>query len=392
MKSYIHATIASTFAWAGNIYDLTILTYVYSYFSTHYGLNYLTFSLLFSLGLIGRAVGGSVFGNLADRVGRKPVLMIGTGGYATLQIALALSPNAFSLFVFRLFQGVFMEAQWTAGTVIAYENAPVSLRGIVTGIVQSGYGIGYSLTGFSYILLYNDPRLFLLTGAIPLILLPYIKGVKESKIKNSFYIKPTVKDYIPLLFKATLGMSGMFLAYFAVFGNYETIALEYLHMSNQALGLIMLIANIGLAFSFIMFGRLADFLDKRKLIYIGVIGMLIFLAFAIPSIIVSTLTSEIGVIGFAFSTGFWPLMPLLLAEAVPMEVRGLLSGLSYNIGGFVGGIGSIVLGFIEIIFGIRGLMFGIDGFGIAALALVLISVITWPKGGRATQVMISSSS
>jgi len=382
MKSYIHSTIASTFAWAGNIYDLTILTYVYSFFAKTYRLDYFSFSILFALGLIGRAVGGSLLGNLADRIGRRPVLVIGTGGYALFQVALALSPNALSLFVFRLLQGVFMGAQWTAGTVIAYENAPISLRGIVTGIVQSGYGIGYALTGLSYILLSDDPRLFLLTGSVPLILLPYMKIIKESKITDSFFVTPRVKDYLPLLLKATLGMSGMFIAYFAVFGNYETIALQYLHMNDNTLGLVMLVSNIGLAFSFILFGRLSDLIDKRKLIYIGVAGLMISLVFAIPSIFNSFTISEIGVMGYAFSTGFWPLMPLLLAEAVPAEVRGLLSGLSYNIGGLVGGIGNIILGLITVIYGIRGLMYGIDGFGIAALALVLVSVITWPRSGK----------
>jgi SHS family lactate transporter-like MFS transporter len=76
--------------------------------------------------------------------------------------------------VFRLLEGIFMGAQWTAGTVLAYEKAPVSLKGIITGIVQSGYGIGYAMTGVAYILLNNDPRLFLITGSIPLILIPYI--------------------------------------------------------------------------------------------------------------------------------------------------------------------------------------------------------------------------
>jgi len=50
MRDYIHATIASTFAWAGNIYDLLLLTYVYSYFEKVYSLSILDFSILFALG------------------------------------------------------------------------------------------------------------------------------------------------------------------------------------------------------------------------------------------------------------------------------------------------------------------------------------------------------
>ncbi|MBB5254661.1 MFS transporter [Sulfurisphaera ohwakuensis] len=383
MKNYIHATIVSTLAWAGNIYDLLLLTFVYSFFEKVYGLNYFDFSILFALGLIGRAIGGTYFGRLADKIGRKPILAIGTAGYSVFQIILAFSPNSLILFVARFLQGIFMGAQWTAGTVLAYENAPANLRGIVTGIVQAGYGIGYALTGLTYIILENEPRLFLITGALPLILLPYIKIINETKF-SSFTFKPRYNDYLSLLIKATAGMSGMFLAYFSVFGNYTLVAEKYLNMNSITLGLLITLSNLGLAASFILFGRLADKVDKRKLIYIGVSGLLVSLPLAVPIFIKSIIISEIGILIYAFSTGFWPLMPLLLAEAVPTEVRGMLSGLSYNIGGFVGGIGNIILGIIEIELGLRALIDTINFFGFFALALVLVSVITWPKSKSPT--------
>ncbi|MFP3202719.1 MAG: hypothetical protein RXR43_10900 [Sulfolobus sp.] len=47
-----------------------------------YSLNYLGISALFALGLIGRVVGGMIFGRYADLIGRKPIMIIGTGGYA----------------------------------------------------------------------------------------------------------------------------------------------------------------------------------------------------------------------------------------------------------------------------------------------------------------------
>ena len=59
MRDYIHATIASTFAWAGNIYDL--LTYVYSYFEKVYSPSILDFSILFALGRILSHVNRNLF-------------------------------------------------------------------------------------------------------------------------------------------------------------------------------------------------------------------------------------------------------------------------------------------------------------------------------------------
>ncbi|MBW9140730.1 MAG: MFS transporter, partial [Candidatus Aramenus sp.] len=78
---------------------------------------------------------------------------------------------------------------------------------------------------------------------------------------------------------------------------------------------------------------------------------------------------------------------LLIAEAVPLEVRGTLSGFAYNFGGFVGGIASIVLGFIGSAFGMGTLAKAIDGAGLLAIAVVLVSVITWPKSGSTANVV-----
>jgi len=394
MKSYIHSTISSSLAWAGNIYDLLLITYVYGILENMFNLNYFEISILFALGLIGRVLGGMVFGKYADTIGRKPVLMIGTGGYALFQGLMAFSPNVILLFIFRLIEGIFMGAEWTAGTVIAYEQAPRSLKGFVTGIVQAGYGIGYSLTGVTYLIfissIVNNWRIFLLTGALPLLLLPYIQlKVEDTKEQGSSKIAIRYKEYMGVLLKATLGMSGMFTAYFAVFGNYTEVA-EVDHLPSYVLGILMTIANIVLAFSFILFGRLADRYDKKKLIYIGLIGLMIGLPFAVPllSTMINVVGMSAGVIIFAFFTGFWPLMPLLLADAVPAEVRGFLSGFAYNAGGFVGGIADIIIGLLTLIYGINNISRWVDGFGFASILLVLVSVITWPRSGAKAKVIM----
>ena len=312
-------------------------------------------------------------------------MIIGTGGYALFQGLMAFSPNALLLFVFRGLEGLFMGAAWTAGMVLAYEKAPVSARGFVTGIYQAGYGIGYALTAVTYFIflsnLASDWRLFLLTGAFPLILLPYIQLKVGESIKKTEVEKPRYKDYLDVLIKATLAMSGMFIAYFSVFGNYTTIALYYAKIPPYFLATLMLVANMILAGSFVLFGKLADKINKRKLIYAGVIGLLASIPFSVPifSFLINPYIMFIGTVGFAFSTGFWPVMPLLLADSVPINVRGFLSGFAYNMGGLMGGIANIILGVISSLYGISALAKSIDGFVIFSLILVFVSVITWPK-------------
>ncbi|AWR97459.1 MFS transporter [Acidianus sulfidivorans JP7] len=396
MKEYVHATISSSLSWGGNIYDLLLITYIFPELEKAYSLNFFEVSIIFSLGLLGRVLGGIIFGKFADTIGRKPVLMIGTAGYSIFQALMAFSPLAILVYMFRLIEGLFMGAQWTAGTVIAYEKAPNSMKGLVTGIVQAGYGVGYALTGVAYLAFVSSIesswRLFLITGSLPLLLLPYIQlKIKNNEITSDSLSKIKIRyhDYLGILIKSTLGMSGMFIAYFALFGNYPSIASDY-NVPNYLLGVILTVANILLAFSFILFGRLADSVNRKKLIIAGTIGLLISLPLAAPLLsFMRTLAILIsGVMIFAFFTGFWPVMPLLLAEAVPTEVRGFLSGLSYNLGGFFGGISNIIIGYLTSIYGIASLPKWVDIFGFSAVILVLVSIITWPTSGSKARILV----
>ncbi|MDT7876583.1 MAG: MFS transporter [Sulfolobaceae archaeon] len=351
MQRWVHATIASVFAWAGNIYDLLIITYVYSDLAKCLGVTTFIGTLLFSFGLVFRVIGGYIFGRIADIRGRKLVLNIGTAGYSLSQLGLALSPNVFSLLLFRALQGLFMGAQWTAGTVIAYENAPPSMRGLVNGVVQAGYGIGYALTGVAYIFLYNNWRLFLVTGAIPLVLLPYIIAKVSDVIKfSNSRAKVRIKDYLGVLIRSTIVIAGMFFSYYSIFAVYPDF-LVALGVSKAFVGFLMTVSNLALAISFVVFGKVSDKIEKRKLIIYGVLGEMVGLPFMLAIIHSSGLVT-LGLMIYTVSTGFWPLAPLLIIESVPMEIRGSLTGLTYNLGSIVGGVGSAVMGLLVNVYGV----------------------------------------
>jgi len=393
MKFYIHSTISSTFAWAGNIYDLVLITYIYPEIEKAYNIGLLYVSLLFSLGLIGRFFGGTYFGNLSDKMGRKPVLIISTGGYAIFSGIMAFSPDVIILFVARLVQGIFMGGEWASGTVLAYEFSPKNITGTIVGIVQSGYGIGYALTGLTYIIFLStitiNWRLFLFTGFIPVIIMPYafLKIPKEDIIKNND--KVSFKNYIKDLIKITIIMAGMFGAYFSIFSYYPTIAPLY-GIKKSYIGLLMIISNIVLAISFILFGKLSHKIDKKFLIIIATI-ILMFSAFLSMPFITKIFDFSIaGILLYSFGAGDWTLIPLLLIEKVPERVRGSLSGTSYNLGALIGGFISLLVGFSETFFGysIKLLMF-IDIITFISLIIVLLTIISWNSNKNVNELKVN---
>ncbi|BFI74296.1 MFS transporter [Sulfurisphaera ohwakuensis] len=391
MEKWVHATIASTFAWAGNIYDLLIITYVYEELYKCFDASTVIGTLLFSLGLIFRVIGGYVFGKFADIYGRKVVLNLGTAGYSLSQVLLALSPNVFILLLARSLQGLFMGAQWTAGTVIAYENAPVSMRGIINGIVQAGYGLGYALTGLVYIFFSTNWRMFLLTGAIPIFLVPYILAkVNDVKTfrKENIKAQANISGYLSVIIRSTIVISGMFFSYYSIFAVYPEF-LESIQISKDYVGFLMFLSNVLLAVSFIAFGRASDKFSKRKLIMYGVIGEMIGLPFML-AVIEQPSFITFGLLLYTIATGFWPLAPLLIVESVPIEVRGMLTGLTYNLGSIIGGIGSIIMGALVNSFGIVSAgKWGLI-MGYASLTIVFLTLATWKSSNVLSRVQRSN--
>ncbi|BBG22913.1 MFS transporter [Sulfuracidifex tepidarius] len=387
MRSYVHAVLSSSLGWAGNIYDLVIITYAYTFLHSHLDIPYAYLTVLFALGLAGRAIGAFYFGKLADIKGRKTVAMIGTAGYSLSQLAFSFTFFLPAMLLLRAIEGIFMGAQWTSGTVLAVESAPPKKLQLVNSVVQAGYAMGYAMTGVVYALVgqissFQQYEMFMITGAIPLMIVPYIALMVQERFvpTNNMFMKVNVKDYYGYLIKASLAMSGMFIAYMAVFSIYPDYA-SLNGFSSFELGTVMAIANGIQAFSYVLFARLTSFASTSRLIYFGLIGIIIaaFLSMPLlPSIKAIPVMSS-GIILYAFSIGFWPLISSLVVSSVPPEVRAFITGTSYNLGAVWGGVVSALLGVFIQAFGMSTLPFFIDGLEGIAVSVVFISIFTWPK-------------
>jgi MFS family permease len=104
----------------------------------------------FALGFLIRPLGGFLGGYFADRIGRRPVLIVAliVMGLATAAIGLlptyesvgALAPIL--LTVCRLIQGLAYGAEWGGAVLLAYEHAPWKRKGLYTAIPQAGVPFG----------------------------------------------------------------------------------------------------------------------------------------------------------------------------------------------------------------------------------------------------------
>ena len=89
-----------------------------------------------------RLIVGPVWGTLSDRVGRKPVLIIGVLGYAITMIWFGLATELWMLFAARILSGVLSSA--TSPTTMAYigDSTSEEERGRGMGILGAAMGLG----------------------------------------------------------------------------------------------------------------------------------------------------------------------------------------------------------------------------------------------------------
>ena len=76
-----------------------------------------------------RPVGAILFGMLADRYGRRPVLMVNILSFSVIELACAFAPSLNALLVLRALFGLAMGGEWGVGAALAFETLPKEGRG-----------------------------------------------------------------------------------------------------------------------------------------------------------------------------------------------------------------------------------------------------------------------
>ncbi len=131
--------------------------------------------ILTSVLLIGWAIGGILFGKVADRIGRKKTLLLTMLIYSLGTAACAFAPNIWVLLAFRIVASLGIGGEWAAGAAMVAEVVPEKRRVEAGALLYTSAPMGlflatfitYQITGVYF----NDPavswRYVFLCGLIP---------------------------------------------------------------------------------------------------------------------------------------------------------------------------------------------------------------------------------
>lgn len=140
---------------------------------------------IFSAGILGLLPGAFVGGRLADRYGRKTVLIGSVALFGLFSIATALAWDFSTLVIARLMTGVGLGAALPNLIALTSEAAGPRLRGLAVSLMYCGVPLGAALAATVGIASVALPwqTIFWLGGVVPLILVPLLaKTLPESRL------------------------------------------------------------------------------------------------------------------------------------------------------------------------------------------------------------------
>ena len=341
--------VASYLGWTLDAFDFFLLVFVLTDVAKEFGVGRESVALAITLTLALRPLGAFVFGRLADRYGRRPILMFDVGLYSVLGFATAFAPNLTVFLILRALFGVAMGGEWGIGASLTMETVKAESRGLVSGILQSGYPTGYLLASVVYAQLYEviGWRGMFMLSLVPAVLVLYIRrhvpespGWTPERARSSTVLR-TLREHWKLALYAVLLMTAFNFFSHGTQDLYPTFLRVQHGFDAHTAGSIAIIYNIGAILGGWTFGIWSQRLGRRRSIIIAAL-------LAIPvtylwafSTTFTMLASGAFLLQF-FVQGAWGVIPVHLNELSPPDVRATFPGTVYQLGNFIASSNALI--------------------------------------------------
>ncbi|MDA3915316.1 MFS transporter [Oleiagrimonas sp.] len=351
-----HTVLASFLGWTLDAFDFFLLVFVLDNVAKEFGTTTTAVSFGILLTLAARPLGALIFGRLADRFGRRPVLMVDVALFSVLELSCAFAPSLTVLLVLRFLFGIAMGGEWGIGAALAMESIPVRARGAVSGLLQSGYPFGYFLGALAYWLVTDvlgfSWRGMFVVGALPALLVLYLRlKVPESPAWTS----GAAERHKQNVFEAMRGHWGLFVFMMVLMGAfnmfshgsqdmYPTFLKAQLHMGPGTVTVLTMLLNVGAIVGGLAFGAWSEHIGRRRaiiaaaLLAIPVVPLWMYGNRLAPWLGWSAPIGSLVLLGAGafliqvMVQGAWGIVPSHLNELAPAPVRGTLPGFAYQLG------------------------------------------------------------
>ncbi|MDB4950732.1 MAG: major facilitator superfamily 1 [Gemmatimonadetes bacterium] len=371
------AVLAGFLGWTLDAFDFFIVVMTLTAIAKEFGRPDRDLALSITVTLAFRPVGAFIFGLMADRYGRRLPLMIDLVFFSIVEVASGLVHSYGAFLVLRALFGIGMGGEWGVGASLAMEKAPRGKRGMLSGLLQEGYAMGYLLAALCYFFVFPRwgwrPMFFI--GGLPALLALFVRfRVKESEVwertrhKTWGGLGRGIVGNWKLFLYLVLLMAGMNFASHGTQDMYPTFLQRDWHFNPQQRALLTALSMVGAICGGILVGHLSDRYGRRRAIAGALFGGILMIplwAFA-PSVALLA----VGAFAMQFMVqGAWGVIPAHITELSPDSVRGFLPGFAYQCGVLIAG----AVAYVEAVFAQR--MTYAQSMGMVALTVFSFAAV-----------------
>jgi SHS family lactate transporter-like MFS transporter len=339
------ALTASFLGWTLDAFDFFLVSLCLTAIAKDFGKSDAAVTFSIALTLAFRPFGAFLFGLMADRYGRRLPLMIDLIFYSVVEVGTGFAPNFSTFLVLRALFGIGMGGEWGVGASLAMEKVPPKWRGVLSGLLQQGYSLGYLLAALVYLVVFPRwgwrPLFFL--GGLPALLALFVRfRVTESEVweqtarKSWSHLGSTVLANWRLFLYLVLLMTGMNLASHGTQDMYPTFLQRFWHFGAAQRSLITAISMVGAIAGGVTLGLSSDRFGRKRIVAFSLL----------MAIFVTPLWAYAPRVGWLVAGAFliqlcvqgaWGVIPAHLSELSPNAIRGFLPGFAYQCGASLAG-------------------------------------------------------
>ena len=341
-------------------------------------------------GFAARPLGGLVAGYIADKIGRRPVLITSLLAMGICTILMGCLPTyeqvglaaAYLLVTLRILQGVAFGGEWGSAILMAFEHAPVRMRGIYTAIPQVGVPLGNLLANAAFLAsvflpgswAWRAPFLFSATLVVAGLYIrlrvtespDFVTVAQQGKIKSN-PLGSALRSHGPNIlrvFGLRLAETGGYAVAIVFVPSYLRIA----HLaSRREVVTGLLIGAAAATVSNFAWGRLTDLVGRRP---VYLVGSCLMMLFAVPLFLLVN-TGRLSAIVLAFVMVFALCETCLAAvqgswfsELFDTTVRASSVSIAYQLSAVVAGFTAFIAVWLFNVFGWPGAAALYFGFGL----------------------------
>ena len=345
-EPWVGAFVAGISGWTLDAFDFFLVVLSLTAIGKDFGQSVPHMALTAWATLALRPVGAFLFGGISDRYGRRIPMVFLLCFFAVVELATGFAPNFATFLVLRGLFGIVMGGQWGVGVSLAMEKVPTRYRGVLSGLLQQGYSIGFLLAAGAYFLIAPEhgwrPLFYL--GSLPALALAVFVALRvtesEAWLKSH---QPTfgglgraVAAHWKLLLYFTIFMMAMHMSSHGTQDLYPTFLEKDWGIAGKERAALTAISMIGAILGGLSIGWISDRIGRRWAMIGAIAGALVVIplwAFAhtLPMLVLGAVLIQFCV------QGAWGVVPAHVAELSPDSVRGTLPGLGNQIGVLIAG-------------------------------------------------------